>query len=202
MGSRIYEYYKDKFEIIGIDKLKKYNIKYYDDVKELPKNIALVIDFSDASIYSSIEYLLKNNYKVISGTTNYTLEQIESLKNINPCNFYHSFNFSKGINIFKDLIKKCNDEYILIDFVEIHQKSKKDSPSGTARMLAKEIDFDVSKIQSLRINLAKAIHMLIFSSDNERIIISHEVLDPLTFVEGIDLVVKKILGDKYVKDII
>lgn len=195
MGSRVYDFYKDKYKVIGIDKKAILPIDYYPSLEKCHNQIDIVIDFSDSSAYKELEYALKNNIKVISGTTSYTDDEISSLAKVNTDCFYHSVNFAKGIDVFKKVIKECNKSYSLIDFIEIHQKTKKDAPSGTARMLAKEIDFDENEIQALRINFSRAIHELIFASSNERITIMHEVINPIAFVEGLDDVVKKMIGE-------
>ena len=62
-------------------------------------------------------------------------------------------------------------------------------------MLAKEINFNPKNIQSLRLNNSHAIHELIFASGNERIIVTHEVIGPNVFIDGLDQTLKNCFKD-------
>ena len=83
------------------------------------------------------------------------------------------------------------DEFKILDFVEIHETTKKDAPSGTAKMLAEILGVNESKIQSLRLNYAPATHELIFYSEAERITLKHEIFNKMAFVIGLIEEIKK-----------
>ena len=76
-------------------------------------------------------------------------------------------------------------------FVEIHATSKKDAPSGTAKVLARSLNISEDKIQSLRLNQAPAIHEIIFSSLDERVYLRHEILNKKAFLTGFDEELRK-----------
>ncbi len=186
MGRRIYNKYKDLYEIIGVDLTSCDNIEIYKSLRDVDKKIDYVIDFSNPSAIDNIIYALENNIPVISGTTGYTKDQLDNLSKTGKGLFYWSCNYAKGIPLFTELLKSCASEYDVFDFVEIHASTKKDSPSGTARMLADKLDIPYDKIQSLRIDKAPAIHEIIYSSATERITIRHEVINHDAFIEGFD----------------
>lgn len=189
MGNRLYDFYKDSYSIIGIDKINHQFVKTYSNIKEVVEPIDIIIDFSSIDCYEMLIYAIEKNIPVLSGTTGYSDEQIDELyelANRYKTLFVWKANYAKGIKLFSELLKICNKEYNILDFVEIHATSKKDSPSGTAKALAKELHIPEDKIQSLRLNLAPAIHEIIFSSDEERIIIRHEILDKKAFINGFD----------------
>lgn len=198
MGSRVYDFYKDKYTIIGIDKIKHKEAITYSTLKELD-NFDVVIDFSSPSTYDEIIYALDNNKIVLSGTTGYDLKRIEEI-GIKYKNFYWSCNYAKGIPLFLEIIKRIMPNYEMFDFVEIHASTKKDSPSGTAKMIAQTMNINEKKIQSLRLEKAPAIHELVFSSNNERIILRHEIISHQAFLEGLDIKLKEMLEN--VKEII
>ena len=56
-------------------------------------------------------------------------------------------------------------------FLKKHHKYKKDSPSGTAKLLVNVLDSKIN-IQSLRLIKSNAVHEIIFYDSNERITIS------------------------------
>lgn len=193
MGSRIYGYYKERFEIVGVDKINSAEIPTYASLKDVPEPIDVVADFSSPLASKELLYAVEHGILTLSGTTGYTDEELDLLKKKGGPLFYWSANYSKGIHLFTKLIEIIKKEYDLFDFIEIHAATKKDSPSGTAKMLARDLQIPYDRIQSLRIHYAPPIHELIFSSKNEQITIRHEVTDTLAFLEGFDSVLRKLL---------
>ena len=200
MGKKLYEYYKEKFQIYGIDITESQDIEIYRKVKDIPNKIDVIVDFSSINSKPELIYALENNILVLSGTTGYTLDEIEELISLGKGRFFWSANYSKGIFLFSKLINITKEEFELFDFIEIHAATKKDHPSGTAVMLAKELDIPIDRIQYLRIKQAPPIHELIFSSKNERISIRHEVIDTQAFIEGFDKKLIEFLGEYYDKE--
>jgi len=199
MGSKVYEHFKDKFEIIGIDKNEHKYAKTYLKLEDA-EDYDLVIDFSNPSLYGELVYALLENKYVISGTTGYTKEEINYLYSIGNDRFYWSCNFAKGIPLFLKIITQIKPNYEFFDFVEIHASTKKDCPSGTAKMLADAINLPYSNIQSLRLPLAPAVHEIIFTSLNEKVTLRHEILDYHAFLEGLEIKLKEMID--YDKEII
>ncbi|MGM9969143.1 MAG: dihydrodipicolinate reductase C-terminal domain-containing protein [Anaeroplasma sp.] len=192
MGNKLYDYYKEQFVIIGIDKLKHKYVSTFDTLKNVEK-FDIVVDFSSTDAIEELKYAILCKKIVISGTTGYKKEDIDYLYSLANGNFYWSCNFAKGITTFMKIIDEIKPSYQLLDFVEIHASTKKDAPSGTAKMLSKHIGLDESKIQSIRLPLAPAIHEIIFSSNNERIIIRHEVIGYNAFIDGLDLKLREMI---------
>ena len=134
-------------------------------------NLNLVIDFSSTSCYELLVKAIKRKIPDFSGTTGYDRKTIESLKDLAIANdsiFVWKPNYAKGINLFSRILEECKEEFKILDFVEIHETTKKDAPSGTAKMLAEILGINENKIQSVRLNFAPATHELIFYSDSER----------------------------------
>ena len=196
IGNKLYEKYKDIYTIVGIDINKHSSIKTYKNLNEI-EHLDVLVDFSSPSSKEILIDAIKRKIPVLSGTTGYELYEIEELKQLAislNTEFFWSCNYARGIKLFKKLINECNHDFEIFDFVEIHATTKKDKPSGTARMLAKELNIDESKIQSLRLIKAPAIHEIIFISDSERIIIRHEVFDTYAFIEGFNIELNRVLG--------
>ncbi|MDE6655428.1 MAG: hypothetical protein K2J85_00380 [Anaeroplasmataceae bacterium] len=196
MGSQIYEKYKDEFQIVGIDEVKHKEVETFHGILEIPYSIDVVVDFSSPDAYETLVTALKKGYPVLSGTTGYTFEQIDELSKLaQDCNttFIWKANYAKGIKLFTKLIEDCHQEFEILDFVEIHATSKKDAPSGTAKVLAKSLGIPEQKIQSLRLNQAPAIHEIIFSSEYERVYLRHEIIHKKAFIIGFDEELRKVL---------
>lgn len=195
MGNQIYNKYKNNFDILGIDIVKHNNVDTYSSIKNIDKKIDIVVDFSSPNCYDELIYAINKGYPIISGTTGYSLEDIKKLSSLafkNKSIFIWKANYAKGINLFKKIIELSKNEFDFLDFIEIHATSKKDKPSGTAIVLAEQLGISLDKIQSVRLNLAPAIHEIIFSSNNERIAVRHEIIDKDAFIEGFDETLKEI----------
>lgn len=193
MGNRIYEYYKEQYEIVGVDKINFSIVPTYASLKDIREPVDVVADFSSPLAIEELRYAVEHKILTLSGTTGYTDEEIDLLKKKGGPLFYWSANYSKGIHLFTKLIEIIKKEYDLFDFIEIHAATKKDAPSGTAKMLARDLHIPYDKIQSLRIHYAPPIHELIFSSKNEQITIRHEVTDTLAFLEGFNSTLQELL---------
>ena len=192
MGLKLIEKYKDDYEIIGIDLKKSELIPIKNSIDEID-DFDIAIDFSSINAKMELIRILKRNKPTISGTTGYSKEEIEYFYSINKDQFIWSCNFSKGISLFEQISKIIKKDYPIFDFVEIHSIGKKDSPSGTAKYLADTLDFPYDKIQCLRLPLAPAIHEIVYTTDNERIIIRHEAINKNAFIEGIDKKIKELI---------
>lgn len=192
MGLKLIEKYHNDFEIIGIDLNESKLIPIKKTIDEID-DFDIAIDFSSINAKPELIKILKRNKPTISGTTGYTKDEIEYFYSLNKDQFYWSCNFSKGIALFEEISKTIKKEYPIFDFVEIHSIGKKDSPSGTAKYLADILDYPYDKIQCLRLPLAPAIHEIVYTTDNERIIIRHEAINKNAFIEGIDNKIKELI---------
>lgn len=196
MGKQIYEKYKEEFEIVGIDSLNHPLVDTYQSIEEIPFALDVVVDFSSPEAYPLLVESINYKIPVLSGTTGYSFDQIEKLTRLAKAKescFVWKANYAKGIKLFTKLIADCQKEFKILDFVEIHATTKKDAPSGTAKVLAKTLHIPENKIQSLRINQAPAIHEIIFSSEDERVCLRHEILHKRAFITGFDEELRKIL---------
>lgn len=167
----------------------------YSSLEEIKEPIDVVVDFSSPGAAPQIEYAIEHGFLVLSGTTGYDEKQIEEWALKGGKRFYWSANYAKGIFLFSKMIQMIKEEYPLFDFIEIHASTKKDAPSGTAKMLARDLNIPYDRIQSLRIHSAPPIHELIFSSKYERINIRHEVMDSLAFLVGFEQKLKEMSED-------
>ena len=194
MGSNVYEYYKEEFDIVGIDVKQHPKDKTFHSAKEILVKVDVVVDFSSPDAYELLIESMNLGCPILSGTTGYSFAQIEQLYELakqKEISFLWKANYAKGIDLFTKLLKECHKEFEILDFVEIHATSKKDAPSGTAKVLARSLNISEDKIQSLRLNQAPAIHEIIFSSLDERVYLRHEILNKKAFLTGFDEELRK-----------
>jgi len=107
------------------------------------KNTDVVIDFSNPESTMQILKNLKNNKKIIIGTTGFTEKQEKIIKNYSKkYAILKSGNMSVGINLLtfitEQLSRKISNNF-QINIHDNHHKKKIDYPSGTAFMLANAV---------------------------------------------------------------
>ena len=188
------------FEIVGkVDK----NIK---DIKEKPD---VIIDFSTPEgTMEILEYATFNKITIVIPTTGFNKDNIDYIEKCsNTIPVFKSSNMSYEVNVLCDIVKLLAQklEYCDIEIVETHHNQKKDSPSGTALMLANSINsvfedeleyvYDRHTIKTARSNKEIGIHSIrggtetgkhtiLFMSENETLEITHSTSSRSVFANG------------------
>ena len=118
--------------------------------------IDVAIEFSEPNLaLNHIKYCVEKNTPIIVGTTAWedNLPMISDYVKENNGSMLHASNFSIGVNIFFEINKKLarlisfKNEY-KPSIEETHHTEKKDSPSGTAISLVKDIIHEKNKYDS------------------------------------------------------
>lgn len=170
----------------------------------------VLIDFSSYSAVPGVlDYCIKKNIPAVIATTalgDAERAAIELASKSIPV--FNSFNMSLGINAIAKLMKTLVpllEKDFNIEIVEKHHNKKKDSPSGTALLLADSINdacqvkkeyiygrhsaFDDCKITDLGIHAVRGgtipgEHTIIFAGQDEVIEITHTALSRTIFASG------------------
>ena len=188
MGSKIFEYIKLNTSYEIVDVINKDALNPYEIV--LKGNV--VIDFSCKDFsYPLALFCGQHNISFISGTTNFTKEELNEINKTfikNKTGAIICPNFSKGISLIKKALPIIEDNYEIIEIEETHHISKLDSPSWTALQLNNKLN-KKRKITSKRRKHYNAIHKITCKNDYETLTIIHKVTNK--FAYG-DLVLKAI----------
>lgn len=144
------------------------------------------IDFSHATVFEKwIEKVTQLKCPLVIGTTGLNDMQLETLKSLSAkIPVLYDVNFSEGIHVLRQLIKNLpNVSAFDLHILEAHHKTKVDKPSGTAKMLMKDLGKEVP-ILSIRAGGIRGKHSVVLSGNNEQIVLKHEVWDRSVFAEG------------------
>jgi 4-hydroxy-tetrahydrodipicolinate reductase len=143
----------------------------------------IAIDFSTpTTAFENISHAINSGVPVISGTTGWLnqLHEIEDLCKAKNGSFLYASNFSLGMNLFfklnKELAQLMKNQQYDSKIHEIHHTKKLDSPSGTAKTLAKDIDSILNnkpQITADRIENVAGVHSITFTSLEDEIEIKH-----------------------------
>lgn len=121
-------------------------------------DIAIEFSHPDAA-FDNISYCLKNDIKIISGTTGWLArrQEIEDMCKAHDGTFFYASNYSIGVNIFFNLnehlarLMTTMTEYT-VALEEIHHVHKKDEPSGTAITLAEGVMKHIEHLKQWSLN--------------------------------------------------
>lgn len=186
------------------------NLEALKEVRSSEVDVAIEFSQPDAA-FQNIKLCLESGIRVLSGTTGW-LDRMEEIKTIcmkNAGTFFYASNFSIGVNLFFRLnryLAELTSGYpnYKPEITEIHHTEKKDAPSGTAITLAEDIMKRRPDIESWENNLSNkanvlgivskregqvpGTHVIKYTSDIDRIDITHQAFSRKGFAQGAVLV--------------
>lgn len=125
----------------------KYHNPYpvYKEFNQIKEKIDVVIDFSNPDILPELlEYCKNKETALVLATTGLSPEDYNSVRlAAETIPVFMSANMSLGINVLIELARTAASKLGLgfdIEILEKHHNEKKDAPSGTALMIANEIN--------------------------------------------------------------
>lgn len=179
----------------------------YKEFESINQQIDVIIDFSHHSVVSSLlDFALNRKIPVVIATTGHTIEEEQLIKDTSkktPILF--TANTSLGINVLSEVLKQVTRQLGVdfdIEIIEKHHNLKKDSPSGTAKLLADSIiseresnlvygrqgmqqrESNEIGIHAVRGGTIPGEHTVMFAGNDEIIEIKHQALSKQVFVTG------------------
>ncbi len=162
--------------------------------KEELTGIDLFFEFTEPGVSKNNIKLIcgaKKGARIVSGTTGWDVSEIKDMVISSKAMLLHSSNFSIGINNINSILGTVSASLnktkgFKASITEYHHKNKKDSPSGTAKMLAATIEDKGQScpITSIREGEYPGIHIIKFNSEFETVEIKHEVCSRRVFCVG------------------
>ncbi len=207
----------------GLDHKITHNLPYpiFNDVNDILEKPDVIIDFSipNATI-NLLPYCVQNTIPLVIATTGFNeSEQNEILQASSHIPIFQSANMSYEITLISHIIAKLSKKLpeAEIEIVETHHDQKKDSPSGTALMLANAINkannnkflYDFNRMQkcekrtpneigfsSIRGGNIVGEHSILFFSPDETLEIKHCAHSRSIFAKGSIYAAKFLIGKK------
>lgn len=190
-------------------------------VKEAFSNADVVIDFSSPeNAVENIKKYMDFSIPAIIGTTGWLdgLDCVKAYGEGKDLRIMYSGNYSIGVALFLKLCRKAGELYGKVagydaSIYEIHHTEKKDSPSGTALMVASalmetmegkkkillgnsegKIEKDSLQISSMRVGKTPGVHSVIIDSDADTITLTHTARSRAGFALG------AVMAAEWIKD--
>ncbi len=157
------------------------------------REIDVLIDFSQpGAMRENIQLAAELGRPYVCGVTGFDRKEESELKQLSlQVPVLWSANFSMGIAVLKQALKNLSllgaDWSFVIE--DIHHRHKKDSPSGTAKMLWQELSQDIPEQQiqsivSIRGGGVFGEHHVLALGDFEILRFTHQALDRRVFALG------------------
>lgn len=167
----------------------------------------ICLDFSTPNeVLEHINILAKLNKSIVVGTTGWTehLANVEKIVKKTGIGLLHSPNFSLGVALFLNIIKKTAQ--LMAPFpqyevagVEMHHNKKKDCPSGTAKAIEQELSahyLQLPPFSSVRVGNIPGTHSVIFDSSEDTITLTHAARNREGFAQGALIAAEWLQGKK------
>lgn len=172
---------------------KELGVIVTSDLEKIAKEIDCLIDFTlPLPTLEHVEVCRKNSLAMVIGTTGIDLRGEEKIKEASkeiPIVF--SPNMAIGVNVLFKIVSEAaralgSDFTVKVD--ETHHVHKKDSPSGTAKMIAKVISEasgrETPPIEAFREGEVIGNHGIVFESSYENLEIRHDAKSRDVFAAG------------------
>lgn len=180
-----------------------------DPVNKLQSQISksdICIDFSHPHCaVDNIKELAKMGKNIVMGTTGWYdhLDEVNSIVQQHSIGLLYAPNFSLGVNLFIRIVSEAAklinpfSQYDL-GIIEMHHNQKIDSPSGTAKAIAKAISKNGNdiKMTSVRCGHIPGTHSVIMDSQEDTITLTHEARNRDGFAFGAVLAAEWLKGKK------
>ena len=181
----------------------------FNSFDDITVDADVIIDFSNPAVLNKLLNFAKSRkLGVVIATTGFSNEQIMEIKaSANEIPVFFSFNMSLGINLLAELCRKAATilDGFDIEIIEKHHNQKIDAPSGTAILLANEINDELDGkmtyeydrhtkrekraekeigIHAVRGGTIVGEHEVIFAGRDEIITLSHSARSKEVFAVG------------------
>lgn len=183
-GSEVYRLFQEKgLEVRGID-------EYHPFPSIIKQEKSVIIDFSTpAATEKAVEIALKYGFPMIIGTTGIEEEKIREwdLKaKEKEIGIYLLENYLPSLQCLQSFLKQVEIFFPSISIEETHHESKKDAPSGTAKMLRRCINQKkVVPIKSNRVKIYTYEHTIHLQNENEEIVLTHRCFSKRAYAWGV-----------------
>lgn len=218
-----------------VNKLPDFNVLYGIDkdntelFNKITKKPDVIIDFSTVSAtFTALNYAIENLIPIVIATTGFNQTDNKKIAEFaEAIPIFKSSNMSYGIHLFTNIVATLAKKLpnMDIEIVEKHHRMKKDSPSGTALMIANSINkksgkkykFVFDRTSSNPINVSTlnngrnkneigfssvrggsliGEHSVLFLGENESIEITHTAYSRDIYVEGALAAARFIINQK------
>lgn len=175
------------------------NVKSFSEIQK--ESVDVFVDFSSPALLTeALKFCIENKIPMVSGTTGLTEIHHQSLVAASQwIPILWAPNMSLGIAVLKNALKVFKStKHFDFQVEEWHHRHKKDSPSGTALFIQKELENVIEKkcppAMVMRGGGIFGVHKVYAVSDEEMIQFEHTAINRTVFARGALIASQWILG--------
>jgi 4-hydroxy-tetrahydrodipicolinate reductase len=150
-----------------------------------PDGCEVAIDFTGPdAVVGNVERCLAAGVPVVIGTTGFDVDVLSEWAKAAGVPCFFAPNFSVGALLMMRFAEEASRTLPRAEIVELHADTKRDAPSGTAKMTAERMDGEVP-IHSVRLPGLVAHQEVILGGPGETLAIRHDTTSREAFVPGV-----------------
>ena len=152
-----------------------------------------MVDFTVAEVVEgNVRAALEQGVPAVVGTTGWDPAAFDAHARERGVQLFYAPNFAIGAVLMMRLAEEAARFLPRAEVVELHSETKKDAPSGTAKMTAERIGG--AEIHSVRLPGLVAHQEVLFGGDGQLLTIRHDTFSREAFVPGVLLALEKLRG--------
>jgi 4-hydroxy-tetrahydrodipicolinate reductase len=156
------------------------------------RGVDAAIDFTTPhAAPENIRACLEQDVDCIVGTTGVDLRSLGRLAEQRSVVLFHAPNFALGAVVMMRLAEEAAAFLPRAEIIELHNESKRDAPSGTAKATAARL-VEGAAIHSIRLPGLVAHQEVLFGGEGQLLTIRHDTFSREAFVPGVLLALEKL----------
>ena len=161
------------------------------ELVELDEAEAMVDFTTPEAVVRNISLALEAGVPCVVGTSGWETGEVERLALEAGLPVFYAPNFAVGAVLMMRLAAEAAKHFPRAEIIELHNDTKKDAPSGTARATADMLPGDPS-IHSVRLPGLVAHQEVLFGGDGQLLTIRHDAYSREAYVPGVLLALERL----------
>jgi 4-hydroxy-tetrahydrodipicolinate reductase len=150
------------------------------------------VDFTrPEAVEENVRVCLEDGVPVVVGTTGFDQERVAALARVHELPVFYAPNFALGGVLMMRFAAEAGKLMPHAEIIELHQDTKLDAPSGTAKATAELLPGE-TPIHSVRLPGLVAHQEVIFGARGQTLTIRHDTTSREAFVPGVLLALEKL----------
>jgi 4-hydroxy-tetrahydrodipicolinate reductase len=150
------------------------------------------VDFTrPEAVEENVRACLAAGVPVVVGTSGFDLERVAALAAEHDLPVFYAPNFALGAVLMMRLAEEAGKVMPRAEIVELHDETKRDAPSGTAKATAERLPGE-TPIHSVRLPGLVAHQEVIFGGEGQLLTIRHDTTARESFAEGVLLALERL----------
>ena len=161
------------------------------ELVELGEAEAMVDFTGPEAVEGNVVAALERGVPCVIGTTGFDHARIDALARERALACFHAPNFALGAVLMMRFAREAAAYMPRAEIIELHNETKRDAPSGTAKATADALGGDAA-IHSVRLPGLVAHQEVLFGGEGQLLTIRHDTFSREAFVPGVLLALDKL----------